>query len=113
MVIYKRPNFKTVLAYLKSKGWTLDGKPSVFCKMKPPKEFKFDDPAFRLRIPVNEEHLDDESAYILVRNIASLYEAKLQEMFDLFSQSIEEIKTEVEAQPRHLEDKQAMLAVAS
>ena len=81
--------------------------------MKPPKEFKFDDLAFRLRIPVNPEHLDDEAAYILVRNIASLYEVKLQDMFDLLSQSLEEIKADVATQPKQLKAKQAMLANAS
>jgi hypothetical protein len=110
MVIFKRPDFKTVLAYLKSKGWTPDANPTAFYLMKPPKEFKFDDPAFRLRIPVNPEHFEDEAAYILVRNIASMYEVKLQSLFDLFYKSLDEIKSEVEAQPRQMEEKRAMVA---
>ncbi len=114
MIYFKKPRNKTIVAYLKSKGWQLEKIGEVYFHMKPPKDMTFDDKDFQYLVPVHEDTRGyDEFTFGVVRSISELYEVKFQELLDLFSQSIEEIKSEVEAQPKQLTAKQAMLAVAS
>lgn len=113
MIFYKKPRNKTVLAYLQSNGWILDGEPVHFYVLAPPAEFVFDDPSFRLRIPVNDQHFDGEPAYILVQNIARMYEIDLQELFDLFSRPLEVLRFQASLDTAGQEKVQEVLAHAT
>lgn len=79
--------------------------------MKPPKEVKVEDEAFRFYLPCAVDSRSyDELAFQAVENFAELYEIPLQELFDLLSKSIEEIKKEVDLYPRKLALRKALLA---
>jgi hypothetical protein len=111
MIYFKKPRNKTIVAYLKSNGWQLEKTGEVYFHMRPPKDMAFDDKDFQYLVPVYEDARGyDEFTFGVVRSISELYEVKFQELLDLFSQSLEEIKSDVEAQPRQLEVKRAMLA---
>lgn len=114
MVHFKKPRNKTIVKFLTSKGWTLEKKTQVYYVMKPPKEIVFENNGFRYYVPVNESAIDyDLFTFNLVSSIAQLYEIKRQVMFDVFSKTIKEIKTENEAQPLQMEMKKAMLGLVA
>lgn len=104
------PLSSTIIAFLKSKGWSLSkkkkGKTKPFQTLSPPKEFKFDEP-FIYKIPTNEKAIDyHESSLRIVFSIAELYELNKWQLLDLLSKSIYEIKKDVE-------EKQKIIAFAS
>lgn len=108
---FKRPCTQTVLAFFNSKGWKVE-QTSTFYKLLPPSEFEFENPNFFARIPLVDEHLDDDYAFVLVRNIAEMYHLSVQDLLNLFSKNPDEIRKEVEAQPPYLEMQRALLAHA-
>ncbi|MEK7254181.1 MAG: hypothetical protein AAB316_05510 [Bacteroidota bacterium] len=101
-VNYKRPNLKTFLAFLNSKGWRLIEKKSGYCLMEAPEEIKREDgQPFRYYLPCAEESRShDELAHHAVETFSDLYDIPLQELFDLLSQSIPDLQLEVERQPK-------------
>ena len=106
----KKPYSLTIIAFLKSKGWSLlkskKDKASPFQTLLPPKEFEFDEP-FSYQVPTNEKAIDyHESALRIVFSIAELYELNKWQLLDLLSKSIYEIKKDIE-------EKQKIVAYAS
>ena len=73
----------------------MDGNHELFYAMKPPAHFKFENPAFRLRIPKDDRYFVGEYAYQIVNSIAEMYEMKIQRLIDLFSKSMDEIRSEI------------------
>jgi len=113
MIIFKKPHNKTLLAFLQSKGWTLEKATRVYYIMMPPKAIRFKNPSFRYFIPTNEDAIDyDEFTFQLIRSIAQLYEMKLQDLMDILSCSLEEIQEDIQDKPHQIEIKRAMLASA-
>lgn len=114
-VEYKKPRVKTVLAFLQSLDWKIDKETERFYVMRPPDEKKSEEEGgFRYYVPANEVAITyNESAFRLTETFAELYEFPLQELFDLLSQSLEEIQREVEHYPKRLEVRKAILSHAS
>lgn len=84
----------------------MTGSNAQFMTVRPPKELKFD-PEFVYKIPVNEEAPDfKEYATRQVFSIAELYQMDKWQLLDLLSQSIDQIKEDIEL-------KKALLAHAS
>ena len=112
-VVYKQPNMETFVAFLQSEGWTVEEKRTAGYIMRAPdhKGVKQD---YTYRLPTNKESRSfNAMAYMAVETFADLYKIPLQELFDLLSLSIEEIKKEVEEQPKKLSRQKAILANAS
>ena len=110
-VQYKKPLVKTFLTFLYSKGWKKDKKWGGYFLMKPPKEVKSEDKSFRFYLPcVEDSDSYHELAFQAVETFSELYEIPLQELFDLLSQSMEEIKEEVELYPKRMALRKALLA---
>lgn len=53
----KKPNSRTVIAFLKSKNWKEEQRDDLYCILKPPAEIKFENP-FRYKIPIKENAID-------------------------------------------------------
>ena len=102
----KIPKAETVKAYLRAKGWMLEGETESFWVMKPPKGIQFST-GFQYKIPRNESALDyKEYALRQVFSIADLYNADKWELLELLSQSLAQIH-------RDIQFKQALLSNAS
>ncbi len=107
----KKPRNKTIIAFLKSKGWVLEKTDKVYFRMNPPIDMVFDDKDFQYLVPVNEDARGyEEFTFGIVRSISQLYEVELGELFDLFSKSMEEIRREVERETRLFEMRQELIA---
>ncbi|MCU0346682.1 MAG: hypothetical protein MUC59_07050 [Saprospiraceae bacterium] len=107
----KKPRNKTIVAFLKSKGWQLEKTGEVYFHMKPPNDMVFDDKDFQYLVPVNEDAQGyEEFVFGIVRSISQLYEFELGELFDLLSKSMEEIRREVERETRLFEMRQELIA---
>ncbi|MCB0522117.1 MAG: hypothetical protein H6577_09035 [Lewinellaceae bacterium] len=112
-VVYKRPQIETFIAFLQSKGWTLEDKTNSFCSLRAP-DNNGEKQNFTYRIPANENSRTfDELAHLAVETFADIYDIPLQDLFDLLSLSLADIQKDVERQPRLLKMKKAILANAS
>ncbi|MCB0640461.1 MAG: hypothetical protein KDC44_02430, partial [Phaeodactylibacter sp.] len=104
--MYEVPNYKTIIAYLKSRDWKIVGNNSRHCTMRPPKALKFEDD-FVYRIALHTDAPDyKEYATRQVFSIAELYGEDKWTLLKLLSQSLDQIKEDVAL-------KQALLANAS
>jgi len=110
-VQYKKPLVETFLAFLYSKGWKKEKKWGGYFLMKPPKEIKSTDESFRFYLPsIEDSDSYHELAFQAVETFAELYEIPLQELFDLLSKSLKEIKEESELYPKRMAFRKALLA---
>ena len=84
----------TVVAFLKSKGWTQADETSNFYRFQPPEQFQFEG-GFLLEIPKNEKAIT-YSRYMrnITESLSELYHLDQQKLEVLFSKTLEEIKTE-------------------
>ena len=112
-VIYKQPNMETFVAFLQSKGWTVEEKKIAGYVMCAPnhngakQEYTF-------HLPTNKNRRSfDHIASHAVETFAGLYNIPLQDLFDLLSLSIDEIKKDINKLPKELKIKKAILANAS
>jgi hypothetical protein len=87
-------NQETVIAFLKTKGWSPAGDNSKFFRFQPPEQFHFE-PEFILEIPKNEESITYIRYMKLITSaLADMYQIDKERLEALFSKSLEEIKTE-------------------
>ena len=101
------PNPQVVIAYLKARGWTIKGSSSQYTLMSPPTDLSFGDPNFQYKIPLNQMASDyREYATRIVFSIADLYRLDRWKLLHLVSQSIDQIKQDIEL-------KKALLSHAS
>ncbi len=114
-VDYKRPKLATVIAFLKSKKWTIDKKTDRFIIVKPPEETRtMEEGGYRYHLPHSEEvYSYDQAAFIMVETFSEIFEIPLQELFDLLSKSLDEIREHVARNPQQVKMQKAMLACAS
>lgn len=107
MIYMEQPNPQVVIAYLKARGWSIKGSTSQHTLMGPPKDLQFGDPSFQYKIPLNQMASDyQEYATRIVFSIADLYRLDRWKLLNLVSQSIDQIKQDIEL-------KKALLAHAS
>ena len=98
------PNLELVRKFLLAKGWTIKNHDQTYQYFSPPSELKLANTAFQYALPIQDHHLDyHEYIYRTVASIADLYEFNKWHLFQLLSQSLEQIKEDVAL-------KQAMLA---
>jgi hypothetical protein len=111
----KKRRLNTVLAFLRSKGWSVERQTPKFAIVKPPEETRAEkDGGFRYWVPANEGASDyDHAAFLMVEVFSEIFDMPVQELFDLFSKSLEDIRVEVDSIPPRIEMKRAMLAHAS
>jgi len=113
-VEYKRPRLKTTISFLKSKGWTVERQTDRFIVVKPPEETRFaEEVGFRYYLPHSEEVLSyDEAAFRMVETFSEIFDIPLQELFNLLSKSLDEIKDYPARNARMDKMQQALLANA-
>lgn len=91
------PNPQVVIAYLKARGWSIKGSTSQYTTMAPPQDLQFGDPDFQYKVPLNQTAEDyREYATRIVFSIADLYRLDRWKFLQLVSQSIDQIKQDIE-----------------
>ncbi len=112
-VNYKRPNMKTFVAFLQSKGWTVEAQTIAYYDMRAP-VVRGKSQDFIYRLSANPTGLSfDHLSHLAVETFAEIYKIPLQEMFDMLSQDLDAIRLDVQRLPKQLKMKREMLAYAS
>lgn len=113
-VDYKRPRLKTTLSFLKSKGWTVERQTDRFIVVKPPAEtHDAEEGNYRYYLPHSEDVLSyDEAAFRMVETFSEIFDIPLQELFNLLSKNLDEIKNHPARNVRMDKMQQALLANA-
>lgn len=95
--MFNVPNLLIVKRFLLSKGWGVQNQDDGFQYFTPPDSITFEADSFQYALPLTDNKLDyPEYMFRLVASIAELYELNKWYVFQLFSQSVEEIQQDVE-----------------
>lgn len=94
----KNIKIRTVLAFLKQKGWKVLRQTHRFNVLEAPSKFKFEpDPYFSIPLEDRENSNNDYNIFMegFIELISDLYEIEKNELIQLWSKSIEEIQAEI------------------
>ncbi|MEK7487143.1 MAG: hypothetical protein AABZ60_22670 [Planctomycetota bacterium] len=96
MKVERLPKVKAILGFLKSRGWTLVRKTDLFFVLAPPASLQIQG-EFYYHIPLDENYRDYKK-YIsnLVNSFSELYEIEYDKLFEMLSESKEEMKQAIE-----------------
>ncbi|MEN0046482.1 MAG: hypothetical protein AAF806_05460 [Bacteroidota bacterium] len=91
------PNLQIIKKFLLSQGWTIEKKDGLYQYFSPSSEYGFVSSNFHYALPLHEDFKDyQEYIYRIVASIAEVHKMNKWYLLSLFSQSLEEIKEDVE-----------------